>query len=166
MIHEGTAGIHAKTLLGRKVTDGKAEPLFAAFRMAAAEATSVAAACADEAGGTLLECAASLQCATSRAERVTAALTAAERDVALVNAHDYLTLVGHTCVAWTWLRVAVAAARGLEREQAGTPAALFYQGKLHTCAFFFRHELPRTEKLAELLESLDLTVRETEPGWL
>ena len=38
MIHEGTAGIHAKTLLGRKVQGGRAAILFEAMRAAAGEA--------------------------------------------------------------------------------------------------------------------------------
>ena len=29
----------------------------------------------------------------------------------------------------------------------------FHLGKLHTCSFFFRHELPRTAQMATLLSS-------------
>jgi len=36
-----------------------------------------------------------------------------DSQVALVNSHDYMTLLGHTVIAWTWLRVAVAAAQVL-----------------------------------------------------
>ena len=171
MIHEGTAGIHAKTLLGRKVQSGKANVLFEAMRTAAAEAEEVAAtAVSESAKRCLSQCAASLRAATTRAEHVTATLTSkdVDRAVALTNAHDYLTLMGHTTIAWTWLRIATAAAQqqhALGAAEAGGAADMFYQGKLHTAEWFFRHELPKCETLASLLLSLDLTNREMRPGW-
>ena len=110
------------------------------------------------------------------AEDVTAALTAASVDKrsALMNAHDYLTLMGHTCVAWQWMRSATAAAQGLQalqaQRKAGDPYTCsdeenFYRGKLQTCSFFFRHELPMTEILAARLMKFDPTVAHMPPGW-
>ena len=115
----------------------------------------------------LRECAGGLAAAARRVERVSTRLTdPAHKGVALVNAHDALTLLGHTTAAWMWLRMATAAARALEREAAGGEASrAFYEGKLHTCAFFYRHELPKTEVMAALLLSLDGTVAEMQPGW-
>ena len=187
MIHEGTAGIHAKTLLGRKVQGGRAAILFEAMRAAAGEAEATVAAGGErrpEAAACLAECSAALRAAVERAEHVTTALTAAEtdRDAALVNAHDYLTLMGHTVIAWHWLRSATAAAAGLARRDAtaeqpaaGAEAAAqedeedeevgFYRGKLKVCEFFFRHELPKTEPLANTLLRRDPTVRDMRPGW-
>lgn len=179
MIHEGTAGIHAKTLLGRKVQRGRAAPLFAAMRQTADEAATLSAAAADAAARECLrECAASLARAVDVAEEVTALLTAADvdRDVALTNAHDYLTMLGHACIGWVWLRSAVAASRGLDRlrltgggeaPSAGAEADehSFYHGKLHTCRFFHRHELPKGTALAKLLGAKDTTVSEMQPQW-
>ena len=187
-IHEGTTGIHALTLLARKVRDGRAAPLFDEMRATADDAATLGAeagmvgSCAVQLGGgaagaqhaatTLAECSAALRAAVERAEEVTAMLThpTLDRSAALANAHEYLSLFGHTVAAWTWLRVATAAARGLERERArgrgeSDAAILFYEGKLHTCRFFFRHELPKTEAWARLLMSLDDTVSEMRPGW-
>ena len=90
---------------------------------------------------------------------------------ALANAHEYLTLMGHTTVAWVWLQSAVAAVRGLERLDVAASEAPrdtereFYIGKLHTCNFFFRHELPRTAQMARLLLANDVTVREMKTEW-
>lgn len=192
MIHEGTAGIHALTLLGRKVQGGRAKPLFDAMHAAADEANAYAEAAggsgARELAGApsvescVRECAGSLRRAVARAEEVTSALTSdtVEKRSALINAHEYLTLMGHTCVAWMWLRSAVAAARGLDAldaraagEATGAAAAdgaeseehSFYRGKLHTCLFFHRHELPKTEALAALLLSGDATVEKMRPSW-
>ena len=184
------AGIHAKTLLGRKVQGGKAAPLFAAMRASANEADALSRAsrarCSPVAD-CLAECARALREAVATAEEVTAGLTAPgiDKSSALINAHDYLTLMGHTAVAWVWLRSAAAATRGLqqlgpeaEAEAAashggGSDEAMeprddelsFYLGKLHTCAFFFRHELPKTAPLAQLLRSGDRTVREMRVAW-
>ena len=76
---------------------------------------------------------------------------------ALTNAHDYLTLMGHTCVAWMWLRSATEAGRGLRVAIAVGDAEeeAFYCGKLHTCAFFFQYVLPETEPLAKRLVAPD-----------
>ena len=73
-------------------------------------------------------------------------------------------------IAWTWLRQATAAARALDARGgaaggAGDAARQFYSGKLHTAAFFFEHELPKTEAMAALLLSLNTTVSEMRPAW-
>ena len=163
MIHEGTAGIHALTLLGRKVQKGQAAPLFKAMMEAADEADALLA---SEEGRHLSssewqieECARMLREAVSRAAAVTDQLTADGMDKrqALTNAHDYLTLMGHTCVAWMWLRSATEAGRGLRVAIAAGDAEeeAFYCGKLHTCAFFFQYVLPETEPLAKRLVAPD-----------
>jgi butyryl-CoA dehydrogenase len=52
-----------------------------------------------------------------------------------------------------WLRQALVAQAALP---SATPAAaVFYRGKLQTCQFFFRQELPVVERDLRVLESLD-----------
>jgi butyryl-CoA dehydrogenase len=41
----------------------------------------------------------------------------------------------------------------------------FYQGKLQTCAWFFRWELPKTRHWHELLNNLDRTCLEMQDSW-
>ena len=82
--------------------------------------------------------------------------------MALSHSHAYLTLMGHTLVASTWLRLATAAA---PKHAAAAGADGFYKGKLQTCAFFCRHELPKTEALAELMLGADDTVEEMRSEW-
>lgn len=188
MIHEGTAGIHAKTLLGRKMANGRAAPLFVAIRQSIDEARATASGLRDPSesvtSAVLLECSAAVSEATDRLESVTQLLTSAEnRGAALTNAHDFLTMTGHTVAAWMWLRMATAAARSLDASSSSRslhgslghseaasppsddPATLFYMGKLHACRFFCRHELPKTRAMADLLVSMDQTVAEMQPGW-
>ena len=172
MIHEGTAGIHAKTLLGRKMANGRGAPLFAAIRDSIADANTAASGLGggSEGAAVLSECATALQVATDRMESVTQLLTSSPENqkAAMTNAHEYLTLTGHTVAAWMWLRMATAAARSLNASPhpgASDPAKLFYLGKLHSCQFFCRHELPKTQGLADLLESMDQTIAEMQPGY-
>ncbi|SLN70392.1 acyl-CoA dehydrogenase [Oceanibacterium hippocampi] len=152
-IHEGTNGIQAIDLLGRKVTmqGGAAYHLLLerinATVDAAAEHTELA------------EYAEGLAAAGRRLVETTRVLTsaAAEGKVALslANATHYLDLLGHIVIAWIWLDQAIAALRGLEAAQ-GTERD-FYLGKLRTCRYFFRFELPRTAAWATLLGKLDDT---------
>mmetsp|Transcript_11833 Transcript_11833/g.35469 ORF Transcript_11833/g.35469 Transcript_11833/m.35469 type:complete len:140 (-) Transcript_11833:100-519(-) len=88
----GTAGVHANTLLGRKLRDGRAAPLFAQMRASAAAADEEAAALPPDSraeSALLRELAGSLREAVARVESVTEVLTSDEaRPVALVNAHE------------------------------------------------------------------------------
>lgn len=159
-IHEGTHGIQALDLLGRKVAaDGGA-----AFALLTEEVRrDIEAAAADE---ILREFAVALHKAWEALAATTRRLTGAasrDTDLALANASVYLEAFGHTVLAWLWLRQALAAARGLRAGQ-GADAA-FYRGKLAACRYFFRWELPRTGPQLELLDSLDGTCFEMKPEW-
>ena len=70
--------------------------------------------------------------------------------------------VGHTVVAWLWLCEASAAQKAL-------PAAVgadvpFYEGKIATARYFFRHELVKTRAQADLLASLETSALDVRPG--
>jgi hypothetical protein len=159
-IHEGTHGIQAMDLLGRKVgmESGRAfELLLARMGETVTEAQAGAAA-------TLRQCADALQAAMTQAGATTRALLA-ERDARLMlaNASAYLEMLGHVVIAWVWLRQALIAQRALPAAQGAD--ADFYQGKLQACLYFFRYELPRTAAQHELLRSLDATCLEMHDQW-
>jgi len=153
-IHEGTNGIQALDLLGRKalMQDGAALRLLLSRMSAVAEAAESRAA--------LAEHAVALQQAVARIAATTGRLAAVARrgdsDLFLANASHYLDLVGHTVIAWLWLAQASVADAALPAAAAGDAA--FYRGKLQACRWFFRHELPKTLTQAALLDSLDDTV--------
>jgi len=67
-------------------------------------------------------------------------------------------------VAWMWLRQALVSARALGGVSGSE--ADFHQGKLAACRYFFRWELPRVGPQLALLDSLDSTCLEAQPGWL
>jgi butyryl-CoA dehydrogenase len=151
-IHEGTHGIQALDLLGRKavMNDGAAMKLFvreAQQTVAAAKTDAVLAGYAAELEAALGETATTLQ--------ALGPVLASNPTLALANAVLFLEAFGHTVIAWIWLRQALAAQRGL---QTGAVAdAAFYRGKLAACRWFYRWELPKTRQWHELLRSLDDT---------
>ena len=70
--------------------------------------------------------------------------------------------VGHTVVAWLWLREASAAQKALPSATgADVP---FYEGKVATARYFFRHHLPNTRAQADLLVSLETSALDVRPG--
>lgn len=150
-IHEGSNGIQAIDLLGRKVLADQGAGLRALLDAMAATIESAAGA------AELLPCAQALAQYAKRAADVTlrigGELAQGRVRAGLANASHYLTLMGHLCVAWMWLRQALVAQAALP---SATPAtAVFYRGKLQTCQFFFRQELPVVERDLRVLESLD-----------
>jgi butyryl-CoA dehydrogenase len=144
-IHEGTHGIQALDLLGRKaVLDGgkRLALLVETARTATGRARAL--------GGAEAVYADLLDAALTRAtETVAAAWSEGDPAVALANATPYLEAVGHVVIAWMWLEQAVAA-HGKE--------GAFYEGKRAAAAYFFHHELPRTGPQFDLVASRDRTV--------
>jgi butyryl-CoA dehydrogenase len=108
-IHEGTNGIQALDLLGRKagMNDG------AAIQLLSSEISAVvreASSCDSE---ELQRCATLLNNALDRVMKVTRNLLCVtgrgEVNLGLANASVYLDLVGHTVVGWIWLKQAMVA---------------------------------------------------------
>jgi alkylation response protein AidB-like acyl-CoA dehydrogenase len=152
-IHEGTNGIQALDLLGRKALMHNG----AALKLLLARIAATVAATRDAPG--LAEYAQALQRAADTAAQVTLRLGQAaqqgQTDLFLANAHLYLEMLGHTVIAWIWLQQAAAAQQGLATATAADRA--FYDGKLRACRYFFRYELPKADSQAALLMQLDDT---------
>lgn len=154
-LHEGTTGVQGQDLLGRKVTmkGGKA------YQLAMEEVSKTI----QEAEGIaeLQAYAAQLKDAQKVFADVTDHLLAiketGDREKFQADASLYLEMAGVLFVAWQWLLQAMVAFKAL-------PTAIdvdknFYQGKLVTCQYFFKYELPKLESLAKTLKSSDgLTV--------
>ena len=146
MIHEGTHGIQAADLLGRKVRmeGGKGLQLLAA-RVAATAGRALAQ-------PELAEFAVALRQALQGVEAATqAAWSTGDPAQALANAVPYMQACGHTVVAWIWLDVALAA---LASPDVGTPAQ---QGRLYATRYFYRYELPKIGAWLQVAASRDPT---------
>jgi alkylation response protein AidB-like acyl-CoA dehydrogenase len=151
-IHEGTHGIQALDLLGRKVTWQGGAGL-----VMLAQTIGETIARADAVGGELRAMARQLQAVLARVGEVTTQLwSTGDPEVALANATVYLEAVGHTVVAWLWLEQAMAA---------GERQGEFYAGKRQAARFFFRHEVPRVGPQLDLLATLDRTALDMAPDW-
>jgi alkylation response protein AidB-like acyl-CoA dehydrogenase len=155
-IHEGTNGIQALDLLGRKVPmlEGRGMQLLAAeLEKTLLEANSAG----------LLEAAQALKNALEVVQETTLTLMSAKNpDLRLSNAWHYLEMLGHLVVAWLWLRQAVVAQQAL---LAGTREADFYKGKLQAMKYFYRFELPKIAVWSNLLKNLDDTTLEMQENW-
>ncbi|MGZ5270704.1 MAG: acyl-CoA dehydrogenase, partial [Ramlibacter sp.] len=144
MIHEGTHGIQAADLLGRKVVmeGGKGLQLVAGRINCTIEAAMQRPDLAEHAN------------ALARAlQHVGAATKAAwatgEPAAALANAVPYMQAFGHVVIAWIWLDVALTVPAGTR-----TPAEV---GRLHAARYFFHYELPKIGAWLRVVETRDPT---------
>ncbi|MDR2991730.1 MAG: acyl-CoA dehydrogenase [Burkholderiaceae bacterium] len=147
MIHEGTHGIQAADLLGRKVRmeEGRGLQLLAArVRQTIARAA---------AHGELAVHGQALGTALDRIEAATRAAWASGNPAqALANAVPYMQAFGHTVLAWLWLDVAERAL-ALDARRTHSSTA----GRLGAAAYFFHYELPRIGAWLGVVEQCDLT---------
>jgi alkylation response protein AidB-like acyl-CoA dehydrogenase len=159
-IHEGTHGIQAMDLLGRKVGMEQGR----AFELLLAKIGETAGAALASGAKLLPQCAQALSAAALDAATTTRQLLSGrDAKLMLANASIYLEMLGHVVIAWIWLRQAQLAERALATAQGDNQA--FYQGKLQTCQYFFRYELPKTAAQNELLRRLDPTCLEMRDEW-
>ena len=144
MIHEGTHGIQAADLLGRKVRMESGRGLeLVGERMAATMARAARRPGLAEYADALDKAWKQLGAAT------TEAWSTGDPAQALANAVPYMQAFGHMVLAWIWLDVALAIPEGAE-----TPAQ---QGRLRATRFFYRYELPKIGAWLAVAAHRDLT---------
>ncbi len=141
MIHEGTHGIQAMDLLGRKVLMEKGRGLQLLSERMLATAAQAETHWASEAAA-LREALQQIGQATQMA------WDGAGPAAALANAVPYLQAFGHTVIAWIWLDVASG------QPQDASAAA---QGRRAACRYFFRYELPKIGAWLNVVKSRDAT---------
>ncbi len=155
MIHEGTHGIQALDLLGRKVVmEGGAGLKLLAGRI------SATAQAAGQVEG-LAEPANALAAALQRLGAATQSAWATGRpEDALANATLYLQAFGHVVLAWVWLDVALAAGRG-----ASPAAQALKPGKLAAMRYFYAYELPKIDAWLGVVARREALCRDMQAGW-
>ncbi|MBT7948180.1 MAG: acyl-CoA dehydrogenase, partial [Porticoccaceae bacterium] len=143
-IHEGTWGIQGLDILGRKV------------RMHGGAAVSILRQEIQE----TIDSAISHPELVSFCEQLKTSLLLVEDTIdavskaddpslALANATIFLDAIGHLVIAWMWLKQAVAALEGKQKENTADEA--FYEGKISAMKFFFNYELPKIKPNLELV---------------
>ncbi|HEY0012900.1 MAG TPA: acyl-CoA dehydrogenase C-terminal domain-containing protein [Allosphingosinicella sp.] len=147
-IYEGTNGIQALDLVGRKLGANGGRAIQAFFRILAEETASAS----DAAGPEVEAIRTSLQKATQDLQSATMWLMQngmANPNNAGAAAYPYMTLLGTVGLGLMWLRMARASTEALA---AGDDAA-FHQAKLTTAKFFAERIMPETGALRRKLEA-------------
>jgi alkylation response protein AidB-like acyl-CoA dehydrogenase len=147
MIYEGTNGVQAMDLVGRKLAQNGGRAVQALFRVAGEE---IAAAKGDE---KLLGLAEALEKALGQLQAATMWL--AQNGFQNPNhvgagAYSYMQLTGIVAVGLMWLRMAKAAAAALAE---GAEGAKFYEAKLVTARFFAERVMPDAGALRRKIEA-------------
>ena len=149
MIHEGTHGIQAMDLLGRKVLmeGGRGLQLLAARINATIEKAIQQPELAVHAN--------SLGKALQHVGSATkAAWAKGEPGEALANAVPYMQAFGHTVLAWIWLDVALAS---LSLPQLAINSGAAHIGRMGATRYFYHYELPKIDAWLKVVETRDLT---------
>ncbi|HKR90417.1 MAG TPA: acyl-CoA dehydrogenase [Phenylobacterium sp.] len=136
-IHEGTTGIQAIDLVGRKIRRDRGEG-FQNLLRPRIEATLRGA---RSAPGLEREANALQRVWTDISQAVTK-LQQGEAQDALAHATAFLEALGHGVVGWLWLDQAVLC-RDATLHERGRPDASFRAGKLRACRYFSEFELPK-----------------------
>jgi butyryl-CoA dehydrogenase len=147
MIHEGTHGIQALDLLGRKVLMEGGRGL--ALLTARINATIERALQVPELAAHAHALGQALQQVGRATESAWATGTPGD---ALANAVPYMQGFGHTVLAWIWLDVALAALRA-----DATKSIASTLGKIGAMTYFYHYELPKIGAWLNVVENRDLT---------
>jgi butyryl-CoA dehydrogenase len=149
-IHEGTDGIQAVDLIGRKLRmdDGAGLTLL----------ESRIRATVDSAPDSLADEAAEILHWMERAFSATRALWAGSNpELALANATRHADALGHVVVAWMWLEQLIAC---------DGKDAPFYEGKRVAGRYFIGHMLPDIGPALDLIEARDRMLLDIDPHLL
>ena len=146
MIHEGTHGIQAADLLGRKVVmeGGRGLQLVAGRINRTIESALQRPQLAEHANA-LAKALQQVGAATK------AAWATGDPSAALANAVPYMQAFGHLVIAWIWLDVLLLTLP----DGSKLPAA--QAGRLQAARYFFHYELPRIGAWLRVVETRDTT---------
>ena len=160
-IHEGTNGIQALDLLGRKIWQDQSHGLQLLMQEMQVD---LEAATTDRCQQWALSLSETLQQAVKVTQSLGKSLMSEDPDRVLANASCYLHLFGHIIVSWMWLRQANAAAKALGSANSDEERN-FYQGKLQAAQYFFHWELPTVAQDLVLLRNQDDTCMNMKSEW-
>jgi alkylation response protein AidB-like acyl-CoA dehydrogenase len=153
-IYEGTNGIQAMDLVGRKLPKDGGRAVRAFFDLIAGDIVDARAA-GDPAGlaAALEPALADLQAATMWLAHN--AMT--DPNQAGAGAYAYMDLMGLVSLGWMWLKMAAASSRALAD---GDEDRAFHEAKLVTARFYAQRELPMSDGLRRKIEAGAQTLME------
>ncbi|MEO8159769.1 MAG: acyl-CoA dehydrogenase, partial [Arenimonas sp.] len=160
-IHEGTNGIQALDLLGRKAMMHNGAALRVLLERIGASCGE--AGMVPELRGLSAQLLAGAKLAEATTQAVVQRMAVGEVRLALANANHYMTLLGHLVIGWIWLQSALVSQRALPA--ANLTDTNFYLGKLQACRFFFATELPQIELAARLASTAEPGAYAMQDAW-
>ena len=146
MIYEGTNGVQAMDLVGRKLAQNGGRAVQALFKVVAEE---VAAAKADPATATFAGALEKANCELQQATLWFMQNGMQNPDNVGAGAHSYMHLMGIVAVGLMWLRMAVAATK---LKAAGEGDVKFLDAKLVTARYFAERVMPEAGALRRKIE--------------
>ena len=157
MIHEGTHGIQAMDLLGRKVVmQGGAALALLARQIGASIAQ------AQQQGGELAQWAEQLASALQAVQAATeAAWAGGNARQALANAVPYLQAFGHLVLAWIWLDITCRSASNTAENTSNLIAAS--HGRTGAARYFYHYELGRIVPWLAVVAGRDMCCADMPP---
>lgn len=159
-IHEGTNGIQALDLLGRKLwqANGAGCQLLAKRIMQDIKAAqgAVSLKLAKKLGDALTQFNDGLPVLTQM-------LQSEEQEAVLSNADNMMKYCGHLVIGWMWLRQANVAYAA--RDDARGEKYEFYQGKLQAAHYYADWEMPAMRQAWALLVEANTTCADTKVSW-
>ena len=163
MIYEGTNGIQAMDLLGRKLGLNKGKPM-----MDLLEEIQKSIAMAEGFQG-LKDFAGNLGASVNKLGEVALHMGKTAMSLKVLNAfafaHPFMEVCGDVVMAWMLLWRAAIAARGLENKP-GKKDAAFYEGQIKSAEFFIYSILPITlGKMKAILTTNDAAVKIAEDSF-
>jgi len=156
MIYEGTNGVQAMDLVGRKLAQNGGRAVQAFFKVVDEE-------CASAKAGPLADIANRLE--KSNGELKTATMWFMQNGMANpdnvgAGAHHYMHIMGIVALGLQWLRMGEAAQVALDK---GTDNAAFYQAKLVTARYFAERFMPDCGALRRKIEAGSEAIMALEP---
>jgi alkylation response protein AidB-like acyl-CoA dehydrogenase len=159
-IYEGTNGIQAMDLLGRKVVMKEG----AALRALLEEITKTTQEAAQI--DALKDMAAKVEAALNEVGETTMHLGGiamqGDVDFYISCATEYLQMFSPLVLSWLFLWQSIVAQKALD---SGNGDQNFYKGKLATARFYLDHELPHLHAQAQILKSNDRTALDFDQEW-
>ena len=146
-IYEGTNGIQAMDLVGRKLPMDGGRAVRAFFELLGRDIAEARQA------GDPADVAAALEPALQDLQAATMWLAQngmADPNNAGAGAYAYMDLMGLVSLGWMWLKIAVASQRALDE---GTSDEPFHDAKLVTARFYAQRELPLSTALRKKIEA-------------
>jgi len=146
-IYEGTNGIHAMDLVGRKLPKDGGRAVRTFFELVGSDIAEA------KQSGDPSGIAAALEPALQDLQAATIWLAQngmADPDNAGAGAYAYMDLMGLVSFGWMWLKMAAAAQRAMEEDRGDQS---FHDAKLATARFYAQRELPLSTALRKKIEA-------------